>query len=264
MDQKNENMFDSQEECETVCPNTFPPSIIIADKEVIIEKGQDVIINISVDANPPAEISWEFEGEIVALDHQSDQSGKIISQLEDGSLKIVKATIEDTGNWTVVADNHLGHIVRKTISLEVTPERMPVTATVDKATTTFIVGTSIVLACDVKGFPTPKIQWYKNNTPLQASNKITGVNGGELTVSKVGIIDKGTYKCKASNVHESASDVIVIMVEESEGEPIEICEDSPQFANCGLIVQAGFCKKSPYYAKFCCKSCTDAGQLEDN
>ena len=69
---------------------------------------------------------------------------------------------------------------------------------------------------------------------------------------------------RASNVHESVSDAIVIIVEESEGEPVEICEDSPEFANCDLIVKSGFCEKSPIYAKFCCKSCADAASGGDN
>lgn len=38
------------------------------------------------------------------------------------------------------------------------------------------------------------------------------------------------------------------------------CTDNPFFANCKLIVKARFCTNK-YYARFCCKSCTLAGQL---
>ena len=40
----------------------------------------------------------------------------------------------------------------------------------------------------------------------------------------------------------------------------EQCEDNPHFANCKLIVRAQYCTNK-YYAKFCCRSCTLAGQL---
>ncbi len=93
---------------------------------MITEKGHDALFQIAVDANPPATISWEFKGEPVTLDAMDDQSGRIVHQLEDGSLNITKAVLDDTGNWTVLADNKLGEVVRATISLEVT-ERIPVT-----------------------------------------------------------------------------------------------------------------------------------------
>ena len=37
------------------------------------------------------------------------------------------------------------------------------------------------------------------------------------------------------------------------------CSDNPYFANCKLIVKARYCGNK-YYAKFCCRSCTLAGQ----
>ena len=43
-------------------------------------------------------------------------------------------------------------------------------------------------------------------------------------------------------------------------ELVEQCVDNPQFANCHIIVQANYCGKNPYYSKFCCASCTEAGQ----
>lgn len=41
------------------------------------------------------------------------------------------------------------------------------------------------------------------------------------------------------------------------------CTDNPFFANCALIVRAQYCVHR-YYARFCCKSCTEAGQLPAN
>ena len=41
---------------------------------------------------------------------------------------------------------------------------------------------------------------------------------------------------------------------------LEECNDNPYYANCKMIVKAGNCSHK-YYSKYCCKSCTLAGQL---
>ena len=64
---------------------------------------------------------------------------------------------------------------------------------------------------------------------------------------------------RATNEHESVSDKIEIKVEKVQA--IKECTDRPNFAKCDLIVRAKFCNKNPYYAEFCCQSCTNAGQL---
>jgi hypothetical protein len=44
---------------------------------------------------------------------------------------------------------------------------------------------------------------------------------------------------------------------------VDSCVDNPYFANCKLIVKAKYCGNK-YYAKFCCRSCTLAGQISYN
>ena len=77
------------------------------------------MFQIKVDSDPRSQISWQFGGEPVATDRTT--------QLEDGSLKLTQATLEDTGNWTVQADNNLGTIAREDIMLTVNPERINIT-----------------------------------------------------------------------------------------------------------------------------------------
>ena len=71
--------------------------------------------------------------------------------------------------------------------------------------------------------------------------------------------DSGNYRCHARNdysqaFHEERIEVQGIYVPPN-------CTDSPFFANCKLIVTGQYCRHQ-YYAKFCCKSCTQAGQLD--
>ena len=71
-------------------------------------------------------------------------------------------------------------------------------------------------------------------------------------------VDGGAYTCTASNGYGVASDAATISVEDVTVS--DVCQDNPNFANCRLIVRAQYCGNQ-YYAKFCCRSCTLAGQI---
>lgn len=254
---ENENVFDSQDECESTCPNTFPPEIIISQKNITIEVEKDAILRISVNSNPPSQISWEFEGESIEIENAEDENVRSIHQLLDGSLRITKVAISDTGTWTVIANNDLGSIARKDILMKINPRRTNITMTLDKTKTSFIAGASITLSCSAKGFPTPELKWYKNNTPLKSSQKVN-ITDSNLIILRSESIDKGTYKCTASNEDESVSDEVVVTIEEPQGENIQICEDNPSLANCDMVVRANWCFVGEF-PEICCKSCTEAG-----
>ncbi len=49
-----------------------------------------------------------------------------ISKLMDGSLRIGSAEMNDTGSWTIIADNRLGQVARKQVALKVHPNQMPI------------------------------------------------------------------------------------------------------------------------------------------
>ena len=65
-------------------------------------------------------------------------------------------------------------------------------------------------------------------------------------------------RCEADNGYARDSASVSVSVENIVVH--EECRDNPHFASCKLIVEAGYCTNR-YYAKFCCKSCTMAGQL---
>ena len=70
--------------------------------------------------------------------------------------------------------------------------------------------------------------------------------------------DSGTYVCEATNGYTRNQASALIRVEDV---PVpNECRDNPYFANCKLIVRAQYCANQ-YYAKFCCASCTQAGQI---
>lgn len=100
--------------------------------------------------------------------------------------------------------------------------------------------------------------------------------------------DSGTYQCVAQNQYSTAQDQVDVtvagiltafMIYYSNRNNIRWkliqylsflgiyvhpqCLDSPAFARCPLILRAGYCTHK-YYSKFCCRSCTLAGQLPPN
>ena len=84
-----------------------------------VEESFNVLLNVNVEANPPPSISWQMNGEDIVLDDR-------IVQLKNGSLEIKETQLTDAGTWTVIAENGLGQIAKKQISISVHPSRMPI------------------------------------------------------------------------------------------------------------------------------------------
>ncbi|KAJ6638506.1 Papilin, partial [Pseudolycoriella hygida] len=123
----------------------------------------------------------------------------------------------------------------------------------------FAVGSEISITCNVGGYPVPAVKWYKNDVELIADSRVRiGESPHQLSITDVNSDDAGYYKCAANNNLSSAYHAEQIIID-GVYVPAD-CTDNPFFANCKLIVKAKYCQHK-YYAKFCCKSCTLAGQL---
>ncbi|XP_072747679.1 papilin isoform X3 [Anoplolepis gracilipes] len=119
-------------------------------------------------------------------------------------------------------------------------------------------GSDISIACTVDGYPIPRVLWYKNDELIRTDNRIKISELNRLIISDANNEDSGRYRCEAANEYSSDSDSVDIRVAGIFVHPH--CQDNTFFANCELIVEAKFCTHK-YYAKFCCRSCTEAGQL---
>jgi hypothetical protein len=121
----------------------------------------------------------------------------------------------------------------------------------------------IVLECSISGSPKPAVRWYRNDNELEPSRRVRIIEIDEtgssrLTISNATKDDTGYYKCEAINTHSKAYHTESVVVE---GIYVPAsCTDNQFFANCGLIVEGNYCNHK-YYSKFCCRSCTLAGQL---
>ncbi|XP_055613416.1 papilin-like isoform X1 [Uranotaenia lowii] len=139
------------------------------------------------------------------------------------------------------------------------PEPVPVSARQEfPFGNQFAPNSNVTIRCMVDGYPRPTVNWYKDGRFMEPTNRIHIEEDNTLQIFGALPTDAGAYKCLARNEHSEAFEENTIRVE---GVYIPAgCTDSPFLAKCSLIVQARFCNHK-YYARFCCKSCTLAGQL---
>ena len=74
---------------------------------------------------------------------------------------------------------------------------VPVFTKVPSSLATPYEGSDFQETCQATGYPIPKLSWLRLGVPLPAGR--TEVNGGYLTIRKVGLSDDGSYECAASN-----------------------------------------------------------------
>ncbi|XP_052795596.1 neuroplastin-like [Mya arenaria] len=68
-------------------------------------------------------------------------------------------------------------------------------------------GDKLELKCEVTGYPTPTIGWYKGDQVLNTTitiqfDKYKGIDNGKLVIFELGYDDAGKYKCEAMNDYE--------------------------------------------------------------
>ncbi len=79
-----------------------------------------------MEANPPPVVVWQFNGRPIFPKEADSPDAERFSQLADFSLRISPAKMNDSGVYTVTADNGLGNVARKQVTLKVQPSRMPI------------------------------------------------------------------------------------------------------------------------------------------
>ncbi|XP_055921965.1 papilin isoform X2 [Eupeodes corollae] len=220
--------------------------------EVTSSVGSTALLRCFATGNPPPVVTWK-RGAILI----DTNNGRFILS-SSGDLSIVQVHQSDSGSYICVASNGLGAPVSREVNLQV-----PVAATAllrRDSSNNYTVGSDIVLTCIVEGYPTPNVAWFKDSKQLFSSNRVQITeNPHRLLIFKVTAEDSGYYKCTARNTFSFNTSEEKVLVESGEQVSAD-CTDNILFANCALIVKGRYCSNS-YYRKFCCRSCTLAGQL---
>ncbi|XP_023195302.1 hemicentin-1 [Xiphophorus maculatus] len=150
-----------------------------------------------------------------------------VSILDDGTLLILAAVSPlDDGEYVCTAANDAGSTEKKyQLRVNVPPDFRDGDT---PGNVSVILNEPISLVCDVTGSPKPIITWFKDGTPVVASNSIQILDMGKsLKLLRAETVDAGSYSCKAINIAGSREkvfglDVLVPPTIVGSGSPMDV------------------------------------------
>ncbi|CAJ0933626.1 unnamed protein product, partial [Mesorhabditis belari] len=170
------------------------PSIVPAPDTVRVNIERQVTLPCRAVGQPAPVIVWSKNGVLL---HELDNPR--YKQLDDGSLLITGADLEDQDTFTCTAKNEYGES-QKSINVIITGLVAPVLGHVPPEEQ-LIEGHDLRLSCVVVlGTPRPILQWYKNGLPVVPTRSIIIEGAGSgLLLRNGNPKDEGQYKCVASS-----------------------------------------------------------------
>ena len=243
---------------------------------IFLTGSRSATLYVSIRANPPANVQWFLKGR---------QLSKLSSRytFTDDFLKIDQVSDLDAGTYTIKAENGIGansNLVN-TANIDLIVYPLFPSLKIKSEKTLFLPGEEAVIKCEIRGYPPPKINWFKishdrgirTETPmLEQEQKSSSLFGGshfsvetfhngivntisQLIIRNLTLKDSGGYKCETTS--ETG-----IKVADTEGIRVDLgpgseCVDVSTFS-CEKIVEHKFCGNK-YYGQYCCLSCTKAG-----
>uniref|UniRef100_A0A3B4CVJ3 Ig-like domain-containing protein n=1 Tax=Pygocentrus nattereri TaxID=42514 RepID=A0A3B4CVJ3_PYGNA len=161
-------------------------------------------------------ITWRF-GETIVIKSISgsvsiprpEYRGRVSLDINTLALELRNLTMGDTGVYILTADTAASsYSAETTLKVFVNVSG----ATITGPTGLVIEGNSANLSCDASG-TIVTTEWMKNNQKLSPSNNIIfSADNRSVSISAVGRMDSGEYRCTLSNPVSSDSDVFTMTV----------------------------------------------------
>uniref|UniRef100_A0A3Q2VTY1 Roundabout, axon guidance receptor, homolog 2 (Drosophila) n=1 Tax=Haplochromis burtoni TaxID=8153 RepID=A0A3Q2VTY1_HAPBU len=163
--------------------------------QVVLEEEM-VEFRCQVQGDPQPNVRWRKDDIDVPRGRYYDK--------EDYVLRVKKASINDEGTFTCVAENRVGKLeASATLTVRAPPQFVirPRDQIVSQ-------GRTATFPCETKGNPQPAVFWQKEgsqnllfpNQPQQPNNRFSVSPSGALTISSVQRADAGYYICQALTV----------------------------------------------------------------
>uniref|UniRef100_A0A482ZDU1 U17-Liphistoxin-Lm1a_1 n=1 Tax=Liphistius malayanus TaxID=1203467 RepID=A0A482ZDU1_9ARAC len=187
-----------------------PPHIETYPKDQIIVRGGRAYFVCTASGDPNPQIEWLKNGRRVNSHRYT------IQKMLDGSVLRIGPVRNgsDDATFECRAENGIGDPSESFFDITVLAEdklpsgfpkftRQPNMQNIEK-------GKSILMPCEVEGYPEPTIRWMKNMIPLDMRTpRYSLVEGYSLQIIEAEEEDQGQYECIAENSIGSATSYMV-------------------------------------------------------
>ncbi|XP_034063106.1 roundabout homolog 2 isoform X4 [Gymnodraco acuticeps] len=170
--------------------------------QVVLEE-ETVEFRCQVQGDPQPNVRWRKDDVDVPRGRYEIKYDK-----DDYLLRVKKASINDEGTFTCVAENRVGKLeASATLTVRARPVAAP-QFVIRPRDQIVAQGRTATFPCETKGNPQPAVFWQKEgsqnllfpNQPQQPSSRFSVSPGGDLTISSVQRADAGYYICQALTV----------------------------------------------------------------
>ncbi|XP_075892571.1 roundabout homolog 2 isoform X4 [Nelusetta ayraudi] len=166
--------------------------------QVVLE-DEAVEFHCQVQGDPQPNVRWRKDDVDVPRGRYEIKYDK-----DDYVLRLKKASVNDEGTFTCVAENRVGKL-EASASLTVRAAPQFVVRPRDQIVAQ---GRTATFPCQTKGNPQPAVFWQREgsqnllfpNQPQQPSSRFSVSTGGDLTIASVQRADAGYYICQALTV----------------------------------------------------------------
>ncbi|KAM8853187.1 immunoglobulin superfamily member 10 [Synchiropus picturatus] len=177
---------------------------------------------------PKPDVSWKRFSPRTGSTVDIDGSKGKYWILDNGTLSIQNANIQDQGQYLCLAQNSYGSDkLFVTLSVVAYPSRILEPKIREMK---LHVGNTATMDCKAEGRPTPVISWIlANQTQVKEQSTSFGraavIAGGALVIENVSVFDRGLYKCIANN--PAGVDTVTVRLQVVAAPP-DILEDKRQ------------------------------------
>ncbi|XP_074534936.1 roundabout homolog 2 isoform X8 [Halichoeres trimaculatus] len=166
--------------------------------QVVLEE-ESVEFRCQVQGDPQPNVRWRKDDVDVPRGRYEIKYDK-----DDYVLRVKKASINDEGTFTCVAENRVGKLeASATLTVRAAPQFV-----IRPRDQIVAQGRTATFPCETKGNPQPAVFWQKEgsqnllfpNQPQQPNSRFSVSLSGDLTISSVQRADAGYYICQALTV----------------------------------------------------------------
>ncbi|XP_030255079.1 roundabout homolog 2 isoform X7 [Sparus aurata] len=170
--------------------------------QVVLEE-ETIEFRCQVQGDPQPNVRWRKDDIDVPRGRYEIKYDK-----EDYVLRVKKASVNDEGTFTCVAENRVGKLeASATLTVRARPVAAP-QFVIRPRDQIVAQGRTATFPCETKGNPQPAVFWQKEgsqnllfpNQPQQPNSRFSVSPSGDLTISSVQRADAGYYICQALTV----------------------------------------------------------------